>query len=76
MTLPLDSKIKTPILLQGQEKAPEKGRNDDSIYGEIGDYVAGDRRREERERRDDRPRGGYFDKPIETEKQEGKRLFV
>lgn len=51
-----------------QDKAAEKGRNDDSIYGDIGDYVAGDRRGE---RRDDRPRSGYFDKPLETEKEEG-----
>ncbi|CAK1541667.1 unnamed protein product [Leptosia nina] len=51
-----------------QKKMKEKGRNEDSIYGDIGDYVAGDRRTE---RRDERPRSGYFDKPIETEKETG-----
>ncbi|XP_049879115.1 protein Red [Pectinophora gossypiella] len=54
-------------LKKTKDKA-EKGRNDDSIYGEIGDYVPGDRRAD---RRDDRPRSGYFDKPIDTEKEEG-----
>ncbi|CAG4933070.1 unnamed protein product [Colias eurytheme] len=51
-----------------KEKGGEKGRNDDSIYGDIGDYVAGDRRND---RREDRPRSSYFDKPVETEKEEG-----
>ncbi|XP_013168010.1 PREDICTED: protein Red [Papilio xuthus] len=55
-------------LKKTKDKANEKGRNDDSIYGEIGDYVAGERRSD---RRDDRPRTGYFDKPVETEKEEG-----
>ncbi|CAG9791504.1 unnamed protein product [Diatraea saccharalis] len=51
-----------------KDKTTEKGRADDSIYGEIGDYVAGDKRAD---RRDERPRTGYFDKPSETEKEEG-----
>ncbi|XP_045523218.1 protein Red [Pieris brassicae] len=51
-----------------KQKKKEKGRNDDSIYGDIGDYVGGDRRTE---KRDERPRTGYFDKPIETEKETG-----
>ncbi|CAH2263621.1 protein Red [Pararge aegeria] len=55
-------------LKKAKDKTAEKGRNDDSIYGDIGDYVAGDRRGE---RREDRPRTGYFDKPLETEKEEG-----
>ncbi|XP_026488997.1 protein Red [Vanessa tameamea] len=54
-------------LRKAKDKATEKCRNDDSIYGDIGDYVAGDRRGE---RRDERPRT-YFDKPLETEKEEG-----
>ncbi|KPJ11556.1 Protein Red [Papilio machaon] len=59
-------------LKKTKDKANEKGRNDDSIYGEIGDYVAGERRSD---RRDDRPRTGYFDKPVETEKEEGRWDF-
>ncbi|XP_059053014.1 protein Red [Achroia grisella] len=55
-------------LKKTKDKANEKGRADDSIYGEIGDYVAADRRAD---RREERPRTGYFDKPIETEKDEG-----
>ncbi|CAG9559261.1 unnamed protein product [Danaus chrysippus] len=55
-------------LKKTKDKNTEKGRNDDSIYGDIGDYVAGDRRSD---RRDERPRTGYFDKPLETEKEEG-----
>ncbi|XP_068623527.1 protein Red [Battus philenor] len=55
-------------LKKAKDKLMEKGRNDDSIYGEIGDYVAGERRGD---RRDERPRTGYFDKPLETEKEEG-----
>ncbi|XP_026728439.1 protein Red [Trichoplusia ni] len=39
------------------EKPSEKGRADDSIYGDIGEYSAGERRA----RRDERPRpAGYF----------------
>ncbi|XP_045454036.1 protein Red [Melitaea cinxia] len=49
-----------------KDKATDKGRNDDSIYGDIGDYVA-ERRGD---RRDERPRT-YFDKPLEVEKEEG-----
>ncbi|KAM3963913.1 IC cytokine homolog beag [Aphomia sociella] len=55
-------------LKKTKDKNTEKGRADDSIYGEIGDYVVGDRRGD---RRDERPRTGYFDKPLETEKEEG-----
>ncbi|CAH2052188.1 unnamed protein product, partial [Iphiclides podalirius] len=55
-------------LRKAKDKATEKGRNDDSIYGEIGEYVAGERRPE---RRDERPRTGYFDKPAEADKEEG-----
>ncbi|CAH0758704.1 unnamed protein product [Diatraea saccharalis] len=55
-----------------KDKTTEKGRADDSIYGEIGDYVAGDKRAD---RRDERPRTGYFDKPSETEKEEGNVSF-
>ncbi|KAJ2940262.1 hypothetical protein O0L34_g11831 [Tuta absoluta] len=54
---------------KNKDKTTEKGRNDDSIYGEIGDYIPTERNRERA--RDDRPRTGYFDKPIETEKEEG-----
>ncbi|XP_063833085.1 protein Red [Ostrinia nubilalis] len=55
-------------LKRAKDKAAEKGRPDDSIYGEIGEYVAGERRAE---RRDERPRAGYFDKPMDAEKEEG-----
>ncbi|XP_063540900.1 protein Red isoform X1 [Cydia strobilella] len=56
-------------LKKTKDKNAEKGRNEDTIYGDIGDYVAGERR--ERERRDERPRTGYFDKPVEQDKEEG-----
>ncbi|KAJ0173109.1 hypothetical protein K1T71_011285 [Dendrolimus kikuchii] len=55
-------------LKKTKDKTTEKGRNDDSIYGEIGEYVAADKRAE---RREERPRSGYFDKPMEIEKEEG-----
>ncbi|KAL4712420.1 hypothetical protein ACJJTC_001581 [Scirpophaga incertulas] len=55
-------------LKKTKDKPVEKGRGEDSIYGEIGDYVAGERRAD---RRDERPRSGYFDKPLEAEKEEG-----
>lgn len=55
-------------LKKTKDKTTEKGRNDDSIYGEIGDYLPGERRSD---RREERPRTGYFDKPVETEKEEG-----
>ncbi|XP_026755096.1 protein Red [Galleria mellonella] len=55
-------------LRKAKDKVTEKGRADDSIYGEIGDYVPADRRAD---RREERPRTGYFDKPMETEKEEG-----
>lgn len=54
-------------LKKTKDKASEKGRADDSIYGEIGEYTAGERH----ERRDDRPRtGGYFDKPADADKDD------
>ncbi|XP_053617147.1 protein Red [Plodia interpunctella] len=55
-------------LKKTKDKTTEKGRADDSIYGEIGEYVA-ERRAE---RRDERPRDGYFDKTSrDAEKEEG-----
>ena len=51
-----------------KDKTTDKGRNEDSIYGDIGDYVASDKRND---RREERPRSGYFDKPMEIEKEEG-----
>ncbi|XP_073948267.1 IC cytokine homolog beag [Choristoneura fumiferana] len=54
-------------LKKTKDKGTEKGRAEDTIYGDIGDYVPGERR----ERRDERPRSGYFDKPVEPEKEEG-----
>ncbi|KOB69011.1 Red protein [Operophtera brumata] len=51
----------------GADKATEKGRNEDSIYGEIGEYNAGEKRAD---RRDERPHTGYFDKPLEVDKEE------
>ncbi|XP_041972051.1 protein Red [Aricia agestis] len=53
-------------LKKTKDKPTEKGRNEDSIYGDIGEYVAGERR----DRRADRP-ATYFDKPLETDKEEG-----
>lgn len=63
-----------------QDKATEKAteNNSLSIYGDIGDYDASrekrsDKRSDERsDKRGDERRGGYFDKPVETEKEEGK----
>ncbi|CAH0402727.1 unnamed protein product [Chilo suppressalis] len=51
-----------------KDKTTEKGRVDDSIYGQIGEYVPGDRRAD---RRDERPRTGYFDKPLDVDKEQG-----
>ncbi|CAB3222220.1 unnamed protein product [Arctia plantaginis] len=54
-------------LKKTKDKGTEKGRADDSIYGEIGEYSAGERR----ERRDDRPRTApYFDKPADADKDD------
>ncbi|XP_060806565.1 protein Red [Amyelois transitella] len=50
-------------LKKTKDKANEKGRADDSIYGEIGEYVA-ERRNE---RREERPRDGYFDNAARDE---------
>ncbi|XP_030040219.2 protein Red [Manduca sexta] len=55
-------------LKRAKDKPNEKGRNDDSIYGDIGEYVGGERRSD---RRDDRPRAPYFDKPLDADKEEG-----
>ncbi|XP_050677355.1 protein Red [Leptidea sinapis] len=52
-----------------KEKSGEKGRNDDSIYGDIGDYVVGERRGD---RGDQRARDSYFDKhDADVDKDEG-----
>ncbi|XP_050553033.1 protein Red [Spodoptera frugiperda] len=47
------------------DKPMDKGRQDESIYGEIGEYNPGGERLE---RREERPRpGGYFDKPADAD---------
>ncbi|XP_075983932.1 IC cytokine homolog beag [Anticarsia gemmatalis] len=55
-------------LKKTKDKPTEKGRADDSIYGDIGEYTAGERR----ERRDERQRSaaGYFDKPADADKDD------
>lgn len=52
---------------------------DDSIYGEIGDYVPGRATNDKNNDKDrirskedaDKKKGSYFDKPLEKEKEEG-----